>query len=101
MRCRALPCCSSAFAGLAIACAAAWWFLTHRGILRWLALAVLIAAPVAVIVVYVVAGLLWEIALAVVLAVSGCGRGARGAQPAAASPAKPRELRRRRSSTLS
>jgi hypothetical protein len=24
------------FAGLAIVCAAAWWFLTHRGIGRWL-----------------------------------------------------------------
>jgi hypothetical protein len=24
-------------AGLAIACAAAWWFLAHRGTLRWLA----------------------------------------------------------------
>ena len=55
-------------AGLAITCAAAWWFLTHRGTLRWLALALLVAAPVAVIVVYVVAGLLWEIALSVVLA---------------------------------
>ena len=33
-------------AGLAITCAAAWWFLTHRGPLRWLALALLVAAPV-------------------------------------------------------
>ena len=49
------------FAGLAIACAAAWWFLANRGVLRWLAFAVLVAAPVFVIVVYVVAGLLWEV----------------------------------------
>ena len=54
------------FAGLAVTCAAAWWFLVNRGVLRWLALTVLVAAPVFVIVVYVVAGLLWEIALSVV-----------------------------------
>src|SRR4030088_1360005 len=35
-------------AGLAVTCAAAWWFLAHRGVLRWLALAVLVAAPVVV-----------------------------------------------------
>ncbi len=54
--------------GLAIGCAAAWWFLARRGIVRWLALVVLVAAPVFVIVVYIVAGLVWEVALSVVLA---------------------------------
>ena len=38
-------------AGAAIACAAVWWFLANRGVLRWFALAVLVAAPVFVIVV--------------------------------------------------
>ncbi len=38
------------FAGLAVGCAAAWWFLANRGVLRWLALVVLVAAPVLVIV---------------------------------------------------
>jgi diacylglycerol kinase family enzyme len=78
------------FAGLAIVCAAAWWFLTHRGIGRWLAAALLVAAPVAVIVVYIAAGLLWEIALTAVLAIvaGAAGRAAlRGGQPTA----KPRE----------
>jgi hypothetical protein len=54
-------------AGLAIACAAAWWFLAHRGIVRWLAGAVLVAVPVTVIAVYVAAAILLEIALSVVL----------------------------------
>ncbi|HEY4854563.1 MAG TPA: hypothetical protein VII22_27565, partial [Streptosporangiaceae bacterium] len=63
------------FAGLAIACAAAWGFLANRGVLRWLALAVLVAAPVFVLVVYVVAGLLWEVALAVVLAAAAVAAG--------------------------
>src|SRR3984885_10573719 len=56
------------FAGLAIICAAAWWFLAHRGIGRWLAAAVLVSTPVAVIVVYVVAGGLWEVGVSGVLA---------------------------------
>ncbi len=77
-------------AGLAIACAAAWWFLANRGTRRWLALAVLVAAPVFVIVVYVVAGLLWEIALAVVLAAAAVAAG-RTALASGRRPAGPRE----------
>jgi diacylglycerol kinase family enzyme len=78
------------FAGLAIACAAAWWFLANRGVLRWLALTVLVAAPVFVIVVYVVAGLLWEIALSVVLAAAAVAAG-RTALASGRPPARPRE----------
>jgi diacylglycerol kinase family enzyme len=78
------------FAGLAIACGAAWWFLAYRGVVRWLASAVLVAAPVAVIVVYVTAGLLWEIALSVVLAAAAVAAG-RAALSSGRSPAKPRE----------
>jgi diacylglycerol kinase family enzyme len=78
------------FAGLAITCAAAWWFLANRGIRRWLALAVLVAAPVLVIVVYVVAGLVWEVALSVVLAVVAVAAG-RAALSSGALPDKPRE----------
>jgi diacylglycerol kinase family enzyme len=78
------------FAGLAIGCAAAWWFLAHRGMLRWLALAVLVAAPVAVIVVYVVAGLLWEVALSVVLAAVAVAAG-RAALRGGRLPGTPRE----------
>ena len=72
-------------AGLAIVCAAAWWFLTHRGIERWLAAALLVAAPVAVIVVYIAAGLLWEIALTAVLAAGALAAGRRRPQHRPAS----------------
>jgi hypothetical protein len=77
-------------AGLTITCAAAWWFVTHRGPLRWLSLALLVAAPVAVIVVYVVAGLLWEIALSIVLAAIAVAAG-RAALRSGGPPGKPRE----------
>ena len=33
------------FAGLAITCAAAWWFLANRGIRRWLALSLRVQVP--------------------------------------------------------
>jgi diacylglycerol kinase family enzyme len=65
-------------AGLAVSCAAAWWFLAHRGVLRWLAIAILVVAPAGVIALYVLAGLLWEIALSLALgaAAVAAGRGA-------------------------
>jgi diacylglycerol kinase family enzyme len=39
--------------------AAAFFFLSRRGVTRWLSLTVVVAAPIAVIVVYAFAGLLW------------------------------------------
>ena len=78
------------FVGLAVTCAAAWWFLANRGIVRWIAFAVLVAAPVFVIVVYIVVGLLWEIALSVVLAVAAVAAG-RAALSIGHTPTKPHE----------
>ncbi len=76
--------------GLAIACAAAWWFLAHRGIVRWLAFAVLVAAPVFVIVVYVLAGLVWEVVISAVLAAAAVAAG-RAALSSGHTSAGPRE----------
>lgn len=42
-----------------VSLAAAFWFLSRRGALRWLSLTVFVAAPVAVIVVYALHSLLW------------------------------------------
>ena len=76
--------------GLAVACAAAWFFLAHRGIVRWLAFAFLVAAPVFVIVVYIVDRLVWEVALSVVLAAAAVAAG-RAALSADHTPAGPPE----------
>jgi diacylglycerol kinase family enzyme len=51
-------------AGLALSCAAAWWVVAHRGPVRWLAAFLLVAVPAGVITLYVLVGLLWEIAVA-------------------------------------
>jgi diacylglycerol kinase family enzyme len=51
--------------------AALFWFLLQRGPLRWLALALAVAAPVAVLVVFVANRLLWEAVLAAALLAAG------------------------------
>ena len=49
--------------GVAVSLAAGYVFLSRRGVLRWVAFAVFVLAPVAVIVVYAVEGLLAEAAI--------------------------------------
>ncbi|MGH3277914.1 MAG: diacylglycerol/lipid kinase family protein [Trebonia sp.] len=48
-----------ALVAAAVSLAAAFWFLSRRGALRWLSLTLFVAAPVAVIVVYALHSLLW------------------------------------------
>ncbi|MBO0813870.1 MAG: NAD(+)/NADH kinase [Actinobacteria bacterium] len=50
--------------GAVLTLAAAYFFLSRRGVLRWLSLAVAVLTPVAVIVVHAFAGLLWVAILA-------------------------------------
>ena len=46
-------------AAAAVSLAAAFFFLSRRGALRWVSLAAFVLAPIAVIVVYALASLLW------------------------------------------
>jgi diacylglycerol kinase family enzyme len=48
-----------AIAGAAVSLAAGYWFLSHRGIARWLSLVVFALSPITVIIVYAFAALLW------------------------------------------
>src|SRR4051812_20112394 len=52
-----------AVAGGGTCLAAAWWFLTHRGVRRWLAGAVLAIVPLAIAVMCARAGLVWVVVL--------------------------------------
>ena len=56
---KSLPMLAVALVAAAVTLAAAFFFLSRRGVRRWLSLAVSVAAPIAVIVVYAFAGLLW------------------------------------------
>jgi diacylglycerol kinase family enzyme len=54
--------------GVALVLAGGWWFLVNRGVLRWLAAVLVVAAPVVVAVVYVSNDRLDDIVVALVLA---------------------------------
>jgi diacylglycerol kinase family enzyme len=54
--------------GLAATLVGGWWFLSNRGVVRWLGALVAVAAPIAVIAVYISRDLLLPIIIVVVLA---------------------------------
>jgi diacylglycerol kinase family enzyme len=64
--------------GVCLVLAGGYWFLAHRGVLRWVAFAVVVLAPAAVLVIFALHGLLWEalVALALIALAVGAGRGA-------------------------
>ncbi|WP_328383075.1 diacylglycerol kinase family protein [Streptomyces sp. NBC_00400] len=75
-------------AGLAVTAAGVWWVLAHRGVVRALALVLAVAAPLAVLVLYVAAGLLWVVLVSLglwALAVSA-GRAALVGETGQAAP---------------
>lgn len=65
-------------AGLAVTAAGLWWALVHTGPVRVLGGALALAAPAAIVVLYVRAGLLWVVLVSLALWVLAvfCGRGA-------------------------
>ena len=77
-------------AGLAVAAAGVWWALTHRGLVRWLAVALAVVALLVVLVLYTSRGLLWVVLVALGLLVLAvvAGRAALRGDPA---PEKMRE----------
>jgi diacylglycerol kinase family enzyme len=77
---------------------AAWWFIARRGLMRWLAGLVLVAAPAGAIALYVLAGLLWEVLLSLALTAGAAltGRAALAAgRPGEAAAAVPAAAPRR------
>ena len=61
--------------GVAVAAAGVWWALTHKGVVRWLAAAVAVLAPLVVLVLYTSRGLLWVVLVAVGLLVVAVAAG--------------------------
>jgi diacylglycerol kinase family enzyme len=78
--------------------AGGYWFLANRGVLRWLALVLVIAAPVVILVAFTRASLVWAAvaAVALMVAATGTARAALGAgSQQAAMPAVPAPRLRR------
>jgi diacylglycerol kinase family enzyme len=64
--------------GVCAVLAGAYWFLANRGVLRWVALVLVVAAPVLILVAFALANLLWVaiVAVALMLAAAGTARAA-------------------------
>lgn len=76
--------------GLALTAAGAWWALTNKGVVRWLAVALAVLAPLVVLVLYMSRGLLWVVLVALGLLVGAVVAG-RAALVREAVPERMRE----------
>jgi hypothetical protein len=64
-------------------------FLAHRGVVRWLALGVVVLAPVAVLAIFAFHGLLWDGLVAIALIALAAGAGRRALTTGAGGPGMP------------
>jgi diacylglycerol kinase family enzyme len=81
-------------AGICVTVACAYWFLARRGLVRWIAFALAVLAPIAVAAIFATRGVLW-VAVAVIallLAAVSVGRAAMGSS--SAEPARGRKAGR-------
>ncbi|MGY0022165.1 diacylglycerol/lipid kinase family protein [Streptomyces sp. cg35] len=77
--------------GLAITAAAVWWVLSRRGVLRFLALVLAVAAPVWVLVAYARRDLLWVVLVSGALWLVAVGAGRAALAPGAAAGPMPEQ----------
>ena len=76
-------------AGACLVVAGGYLFLAHRGVVRWLALAVVVLAPVTVLVIFARHRLVWVALVAIALIALAAGAARRALTPAAADPGMP------------
>jgi diacylglycerol kinase family enzyme len=84
--------------GVCAVLAGGYWFLAHRGVVRWLALILVIAAPVLILVTFALHTLLWVaiVAVALLALAAVSGRAALRADGAQSAPAAVRATRPQR-----
>ena len=95
---RSLTLVALAVIGVCAVLAGGYWFLANRGVLRWLALALVVAAPVLIVVAFAWHHLVWVavVAVALLVAAAGTARAALGTDGQdAAMPAVPAARPRR------
>jgi len=95
---RSLTLAAFAVLGVCAVLAGGYWFLASRGVLRWAALVLAVAAPVLILVVFARASLLWVaiVAVALMVAAAGAARAALSTEAQdAAMPAVPAARPRR------
>jgi diacylglycerol kinase family enzyme len=69
--------------------AGGYWYLAHRGVLRWLALGLVVLVPIVVLVVFGVRHVIWVAVLSVVLLALALGAARLALVPAATGPGMP------------
>ena len=69
--------------------AGGYWFLAHRGVLRWMAFGLVILVPVAVLVLFAVNGVIWVALVSIVLLLLAVGAAWLAVTPAAAGKGMP------------
>jgi diacylglycerol kinase family enzyme len=75
--------------GAGLVLASGYWFLAHRGLARWLAFGVLILAPVVVLVIFALRGVLWVGVVSLVLVVAAIATARLALTPVTAGPGMP------------
>jgi hypothetical protein len=69
--------------------AGGYWFLAHRGVVRWLALGLVVLVPIVVLVVFALNHLVWVAVVSVALLVLAAGAARLALAPAAPGPGMP------------
>ena len=75
--------------GACLVLASAYVFLAHRGLLRWIALAVVVLTPVAMLVLFALHNLIWVALVSVALLVLATAAARRALRPATTGPGMP------------
>jgi diacylglycerol kinase family enzyme len=75
--------------GACLVLASAYVFLAHRGVLRWIALAVVVLTPVAMLVLFALHRLVWVALVSVALLVLATAAARRALRPATTGPGMP------------
>src|SRR5215467_11895218 len=76
-------------AGACLVLASGYWFLAHRGLVRWLAFGMVILAPIAVLVIFALSDVLWVGVVSLVLVALAIAAARLALTPVAADPGMP------------
>jgi diacylglycerol kinase family enzyme len=75
--------------GACLILAGGYWFLAHRGVLRWLAFGLVVLTPIAVLVVFALHNLIWVALVSIALIVLAIGAARKALAPAADATGMP------------
>ena len=75
--------------GACLILAGGYWFLAHRGVLRWLAFGLVVLTPIAIVVVFALHNLIWVALVSIALAALAVAAARKALAPAASATGMP------------